>query len=682
MNQNTNSRDLLSRERQHMSKLLGALTVTAASGFITYLVTQNSIWEQWTYLLHTAMGIYLTLVVLPYVRTHFKRTLGIRRPVMVIVGLISVGLVIGVAATGLHITIFGQSESLRWIYNLHIITAISVLAGLAVHVFGQRLVFRASRNAEGQGWFPSITAPALAKVPVAILSATALIVVATLVYKLVPIRYNTEAVIQPYEKSYGEHPFHPSQTETASKTFVDVRQISNSDSCGECHADIARQWRDSIHSQAASDTAYQTNVNLLSTKKGMATTRYCEGCHAPVALLTGQLTKGGKLDTPGHLREGVNCKTCHGISEIEHLRGVASFKFTPSEDYLFANRSSAVLDKIHNFVVRIQPRQHRKDMARGVLSTPQMCATCHAQFMDKDVNSWGWVKMQDDFTAWLNSPYSGQGVQTFSKHAMTRCQDCHMPLTEATDPSANAQGLVRAHFMPGANTAIPWHMGNKEQLQRVTDFLQSDKVRVSFERPSRLEADEGITHVAPKTSIKTEAPPYYYLGETVDLSVIVTNVGVGHDFPGGTSDINEAWVHLRVVDSQQNVIFESGGLTPGNDVDPKAQFYRALAIDRSGNHVWRHDLFNMVGDSYKKVIPAGESDIVTYSFSIPNDAKTPLFISATVRYRKLNNQYARWALKRPDAELPIIDVARSSISLPLRDKPKVVSAMPKLAATK
>lgn len=88
----------------------------------------------------------------------------------------------------------------------------------------------------------------------------------------------------------------------------------------------------------------------------------------------------------------------------------------------------------------------------------------------------------------------------------------------------------------------------------------------------------------------------------------------------------------------------------------------------------------MVGDSYKKMIPAGESDVVTYELSIPAWAKSPLSASATVRYRKLNNQYARWVLKRPDAVLPIVDIARAVLAIPVREKPKVAQQDPGAAA--
>lgn len=668
----TESDQLLALERRRMAQLISALTVVAASGFITYWLPNHGIWPQWTYLLHTGAGIYLTLILLPYVRVHFQRTLGIRRPAMVILGLVSVALALGVAVSGLHLTVVGQKEALRWIYEAHVITAYAVLIGLLAHVFGQRLFSPGRRRFAELGWFPSVTSRALLKqAPLALLVCAIAIGTLTLAYQLLPTNYSTKPVIEPYELNYGEHPFRPSQTETTTGRFVDLRQISGSQLCATCHEDIARQWKASIHSQAASDEAYQSNINLLSKRKGMSATRYCEGCHAPVALLTGELTTGGKLDTHGHMHEGVNCKTCHGMAQIVHLKGVASYQFAPANDYLFGHSAGYVATKLHNFLIRIQPRQHRQDMARTPLNTPHMCATCHAQFMDKDMNNWGWVKMQDDFTAWLNSPYSGQGAQTFGHRTITRCQDCHMPLTLGDDPSADRNGMIRAHYMPGANTAIPWHTGDREQVQRVSDFLQADRIRISIEQPTRTDTVESNAPIFPATAIKTEAPAYFYLGEDVKLTMIVTNVGVGHDFPGGTTDINEAWIHVRVVDAQKNLVFESGGLMPDNDVDPKAHFYRTLAVDRNGKHVWRHDLFNMVGDSYKKVVPAGASDIVNYNFKIPAWAKSPLTVGATVRYRKLNNQYGRWALKKPNAELPIVDMARASLLLPVREKPKV-----------
>ena len=77
----------------------------------------------------------------------------------------------------------------------------------------------------------------------------------------------------------------------------------------------------------------------------------------------------------------------------------------------------------------------------------------------------------------------------------------------------------------------------------------------------------------------------------------------------------------------------------------------------------------MTGDSYRNVIRAGESDTVDYTFSIPAWAKGPLTASSVLRYRKLNNQYARWALQDNSIELPIVNMARYSLTIPVIERP-------------
>jgi len=79
----------------------------------------------------------------------------------------------------------------------------------------------------------------------------------------------------------------------------------------------------------------------------------------------------------------------------------------------------------------------------------------------------------------------------------------------------------------------------------------------------------------------------------------------------------------------------------------------------------------MVGDNYKKIIPAGGADVTEYSFNIPSWTKGPVVASAVLRYRKFNNIYARWALKDKEVRLPIVDVARDSLTVPVRIKPEV-----------
>jgi hypothetical protein len=659
---------LLDKERAIIPWLAAAFTIAAATGFITRVLPTHGAWAQFTWLAHIVAGTWLAVLSWPYLPAHFRRTLSVRRPAMLTGGILAAALFLLLYLTGAQIAIFGQSEALRWIGTGHTWLAYSAVVLLAAHLLLHRLLRSRRRRQGKESRFFSVPRDTLPRVLTSLGVAVFGIGACTGLYALVPSPYHDEAMVKPYEMPYGKHPFRPSQTETSTGGFLDVKRVGDSAECGACHTAITRQWQASMHAHAASDKAYDTSISLLVHRQGIVATRYCEGCHAPTALLSGELSKGGKLDLPSRLHEGVSCRSCHNIDRVVNLKGVGSYEFRPVHGYLFAGYHNLIATKIHNYLIRIQPRQHRQEMARPVLPSPTLCATCHAQFMDKDVNHWGWVKMQDEFTGWVNSPYSGQSERSFAQTSVRTCVDCHFPKQHLADPSADVTGMTVSHRALGANTAIPYFRGDRKQLEEVQRFLQADRVRVSIDAPTRTDAVRGVKPVNPGVASRDEEPGYFYLGEKVDLNVVVSNIGVGHEFPGGTIDLNQAWVYVRVVDAQNRVIFEDGGINAKGMVDPKAHFYRTLAINREGKHVWQHDLFNMVGDSYRKVIPSGASDVVPFRFAIPDWAKGPMTIAASVRYRKLNQQYAQWALKSPGIRLPITDMARDSVQVALRQR--------------
>ena len=125
------------------------------------------------------------------------------------------------------------------------------------------------------------------------------------------------------------------------------------------------------------------------------------------------------------------------------------------------------------------------------------------------------------------------------------------------------------------------------------------------------------------------------------------------------------------MDAEGRLIYNSGLIDNNNFVDPGAHFYRSLVVDKNGDLVWKHDLFNMAGESFRRVIKAGESDIVSYSFVIPSWIKSPLTVTATLKYRKLNERYARWALKEQYIEIPVVDLAWDSLDIPIKIRKEV-----------
>ena len=666
----------LEHELRYSTPFIATLAITTATGLATFVTPQMSfgVWQQWTVLIHLLSGVALTVLILPYLLRHFIRTMGVRRPSVFLIGLLSSSTLLFLIGSGVYITWQGQREDQRWIIESHIWVSIGAVVLMLMHLVSHRLI---KHNNQSANRHVVLHKAARRQVLASVLITACCISLASFIYESSAVQFTTEPVIKPYQLPYGDHPFAPSLAETDNRRFIDERQIGDSEDCGTCHSDIFEQWQRSMHARAASDKTYQTNINLLAENKGMASTRYCEGCHAPVALLTGQLTEGGRLDTKGHLEEGVGCLSCHGISHAVNQRGVGSYHYRPASEYLFGGSENDIARSIRHLLINVFPHQHRKDMDRPVMSTPELCATCHVQFMDKDMNDWGWIKMQDEYSSWLNSPYSGQTQQDFAQGQVTRCQDCHFPLIEAADPSADSDGKVFAHHSPGANTAIPWHLGDQQQLADTIAFLSADKMRLSIDVPERFDALRSEIAVNPITITSAEYPSYIYLGEQLQFKVVVSNTGVGHHFPGGTTDINQAWLHVRAVDGQGHVIYETGMLDKDGRVEPEAYFYESIPIDRTGKHVWRHDLFNMVGDSYSRTIPPAESDIIDHSVKVPSWAKSPISISATLRYRKLNLRYAKWALQRDDvAELPIVDMAYDIKQIPVLMRPRLSEAQP------
>lgn len=651
------------------------LAVSTVSAIIITIKPGNfPTWYQINVLGHVLSSALLLAPITCYAVIHFKRSIGIRNLSLLLTGLLSCLFLAAVFGSGFFIAAQGHMEKYQWIATLHWSAGYLLIIVTALHIVSFVLFKRKKNKSRQQPVFVTLDRRLIRNIIVISSLYGASILSLTALYnafddKPVPSR-------QGYLYDYGDHPFRPSQTETVTGGFVAAAQIAKSHQCGGCHQDIYQQWLSSVHRQAASDPAYVKNVNLLEANRGISATRYCEGCHAPVALLTGELTPGGKHggvpETPAHL-EGVGCLGCHGIDRVAHTNGVASYVFSAKEHYLFDSHSDYLPQKIRNFLVRISPGPHKQAMGSALLQEPALCATCHEQFMDASMNDWGWVKMQSEYNDWLESAFSGQDDQSFQTKTTLTCQDCHFALVPGDDPSADDNGYIHSHRSPGANTVLPFLNSDDTQLNKTIQFLQNAKLLVSIEQPRRQDAifNQQPIDQSLRPADQDNTPFFVYLGESTAIKVAVTNRMVGHNFPGGTIDINQAWLYLDVVDANGDLVYRSGFLDENQQLDQSAHIYHAIPVDRHGKEVWKHDLFRMVGDAYKNVIPAGKTDIKTFTFTAPDWAKNPLTVTAILKYRKFNQRYARWALDHPNPVLPVVDMARDSLTIPIKIQPAV-----------
>ncbi|HSM32347.1 MAG TPA: hypothetical protein VK854_16740, partial [Woeseiaceae bacterium] len=107
------------------------------------------------------------------------------------------------------------------------------------------------------------------------------------------------------------------------------------------------------------------------------------------------------------------------------------------------------------------------------------------------------------------------------------------------------------------------------------------------------------------------------------------NNKTGHDFPAGPLDVLESWIELTVEDNLGNTLMELGAdrsISPSIDAPV---VYKADWYDSQGLPVERHNLWDVVGASYKRTIQSGGSDVIDVPFRCPGIARPRLSQSAS-----------------------------------------------------
>jgi hypothetical protein len=120
-------------------------------------------------------------------------------------------------------------------------------------------------------------------------------------------------------------------------------------------------------------------------------------------------------------------------------------------------------------------------------------------------------------------------------------------------------------------------------------------------------------------------------------------------------DIIQSWVDLNVTDATGAEIFRSGSLDQGNMIQPGSFLFKAEPVDRYGNLIDRHNLWEMVGVRYRRSLFPGFADTAEFSFpcsatvarasdgnkkeqqfKVPGKVTGPLQVHARLLYRKID----------------------------------------------
>ena len=476
-----------------------------------------------------------------------------------------------------------------------------------------------------------------------------------------------------YNFRFGKDaPFLPSNARTDNGQFISPKSFYSAEYCGHCHKESHAQWRESAHSNSNRVPYYLKNVGLLNDEKGIEYSRHCEGCHDPIALVSGALTQGAPKKRP-YDQDGVTCSVCHAIQKID-TRGTGSYVMgVPA--VLLDEQGAPITRAVSDGEILAHLDRHSKAVMKDFYRTSEYCSSCHKAALPKTLNDYKWQRAISLYDEWQASSFAKQSPLPFYvKDSVSTCATCHMqrePL-KTTDPGAK-KGLLASHRWLGANTAIPKIYGFDEQAARVVEFLKNGSFNVdifAIERGHPNNSAELASLVAPLGLVSYPIAP----GELLTADVVIQNKGIAHSHVPEQRDMYESWVQFTVKDAKNDVLVQSGYLKPGGDLDDEAHSFTNRLINAKGGLNDLHQVWNNRVTAYNNTIQSGRSQLVRYAFRMPAGVDGPISITATVKYRRFNQHFGDFGMGK-HYEMPIVDMASQTRQLTLgENKPKTPDA--------
>jgi hypothetical protein len=465
----------------------------------------------------------------------------------------------------------------------------------------------------------------------------------------------TEKIAAKYNYRFGkELPFAPSNVTTDTGEFIDPKDFPTAEYCGHCHQESHKQWRESAHSNANRVPYYLKNVALLNDSKGIEYSRHCEGCHDPISVVAGALTQAGPKKRP-YDQDGVTCMVCHSIQKVD-TRGTGSYVLgVPA--VLVDEEGKLITRKVSDGEILAHLDRHSKAVMKDFYRTSEFCASCHNAALPHSLNDYKWQRAISLYDEWQGSSFAKQSPLPFYvKDSVSTCQTCHMPREslKMTDSGAK-KGQLASHRWLGANTAIPKIYGFDEQATRIVQFLQNSVFNVdifAIEHGEMVDGGSSKGLVAPLGLTSFSVAP----GETITADVVIQNKGIAHSHVPEQRDMYESWVEFTVKDATGKILHQSGFIKPSGDLDERAHSFTNRLINVNGGLNDLHQVWNNRVVAYNNTIQSGRSQLVRYSFIMPQPSVGPITVTATVRYRRFDQHFMDFGMGK-HFEQPIVDMA-------------------------
>jgi len=459
-----------------------------------------------------------------------------------------------------------------------------------------------------------------------------------------------DQVKKDYSTRFGANPFLPSQTKSETGGFIQAGAFPTAEYCGHCHEDAHKQWRQSAHANSFRAPFYLKNVNLLIDGKGIEFSRHCEGCHNPIALFSGALTKGSKIERTAIDNDGITCSVCHSIVKVQNTSGTGSYVMGTPAVMLKAD-GTRIAGEVNYDEILANPELHSKAVMQDFYKQPEFCAVCHKAAVPRQLNDYKWLRAFSVYDEWQQSSWSRQSPLPFyKKDTVSTCQTCHMAKVAAASDSGAKAGQIASHRFLGASTTIPIVYNYPDQLKKVTEYLKEGILGMDL---FGIAVNGEPKIIAPLEKSSYRVAP----GDEITVNLVIQNKKIGHSLVPEQRDFYEAWVAFEVKDASGKLIYHSGYLKPDGYLDENAHSYTNRLISKEGKLLDQHQVWLTHARGYDNTILPGRSDLVRYRFRVPAGATGPLTMSAQVNYRRFRQGFTDFVFAEKKPILPVIELA-------------------------
>lgn len=455
-------------------------------------------------------------------------------------------------------------------------------------------------------------------------------------------------------------PYLPGQAKSTFNGYLSPKQFPKAEFCAKCHEDVHKEWRQSVHANSFRNPFYIKNVNLIIDTKGIEYTRHCESCHNPIALFTGALTKGSKINRSFD-EDGVTCMVCHSIAKVQNTSGTGSYVMgVPA--VMLSPDGTPITRSVSYDEILSNPKLHARAVMKDFYKTSEFCSVCHKAAVPKLLNDYKWLRAFSTYDEWQQSSWAKESPLPFyRKESVSTCQTCHMPPVAAATDYGAKNGKAASHRWLGASTTIPIIYGYDQQLEKVIAYLKDDLLGIDFFAINKRQ-DGKDQLIAPLGRTPFQLTP----GEDVTVNVVIQNKKIGHSLVPEQRDFYEAWVEFQVTDATGKSVAKSGYLTAQNTLDESAHTYANRLISKQGELLDLHQVWQARIRAFDNTILPGRSDLVRYRFRIPQDAQGPLKVTAKVNYRRFRQDFTDYVFPEHKT-FPVVALAAKTIDLQLGD---------------